>query len=197
MRIYEQELYIVRLTLMLHENKEIKEEKILIESNKSKLEVELEEARYTITRFTELYEDFDTKYRENTAINDQERTIKQKFPANTSNKAILSFIRNGGKSANKAQAFGVNQEKNVKEQEMLSQISELDPYGVVDANIIKKRFVEENAKEHYSYERDNIQGLSPEEFDTLVEERMNRIEMNKQKEEMEQEINHIREHKNF
>jgi cilia- and flagella-associated protein 43 len=197
MRIYEQELYVVRLTLMLHENKEIKEEKILIESNKSKLEEDLEEARYTITRFTELYEDFDTKYRENTAINDQERTIKQKFPANTSNKAILSFIRNGGKSANKALAFGANQEKNVKEQEMLAQISELDPYGVIDANIIKKRFLDENAKEHYSYERDNIQGLSPEEFDTLVEERMNRIEMNKQKDEMEQEINQIRDHKNF
>jgi hypothetical protein len=197
MRIYEQELSIIRLTLMLHENKEIKEEKLLVEANKNKLEEELEDSRFTITRFTELYEDFDTRYKENTAINDQEKSLKQKFTVTASHRAILNFIRNGGKSANKAQTFGVNQEKNAKEQEMLNTICELDPYGVIDINLIKKRFVDENSKEHYTYERDNIQNLSSSEFDMLVEERMNRVEMNKQKDEMEQEINHIRDHKNF
>ena len=195
MRIYEQELYIIRLTLMLHENKEIKEEEKLISEKKTKVESELEEARYTITRFSEMYDDFDTKYRENTAIIDQEKSLKQKFP--TSNRAILTFVKNGGKSANKAQTFGASPEKNAKEQELLSYLCDLDPYVIVDTNAIKKKFAEENAKEHYSFEKDNIQNMSPEEFDQLVEERMNRIKMNKEREEMEQEINHIKNHKDF
>jgi WD40 repeat protein len=195
MRVYEQELYVIRLTLMLHENKEIKEESKIIQEKKEKLDVELEEAKNTITRFTEMYEDFDAKYRENTAIIDQDKALKQKFPQ--ANRAILNFVKNGGKSANRAQGFGSNQERSAKEQELINQQNKLDPYSIVDINAIKKRITEENAKEHYSYERDNIQNLSPEEFDLLIEERMHRIEMNQQRDDMEQEINHIKSHKEF
>ena len=179
---------------MLHENNEIKEEKIIAEK-KNKIEEDLEEARYQITRFTEMYNDFDNKYRENTAINDQEKLIRQKFPNFTRN--ILNFVTNGGRSANKATTFGLNQEKSAREQELMSQLNELDPYIIVDKNAVKKVIQEENSRENYTYEKDNIQNLSPEEFDNLVEERMNRLEMNKQKEKMEEEINHIKEHKNF
>ena len=61
MRVYEQELYIIRLTLMLHENKEIKEEEKLIAEKKVKLEAEVYDAKNTIDRFQLMYEDFDSK----------------------------------------------------------------------------------------------------------------------------------------
>ena len=196
MRIYEQELYIIRLTLMLHETKEIKEEEKTISEKKTKLESELEEAGYAITRFTEMYDDFENKFRENTAIGDQEKSLRQKFPNN--NRQILNFVKNGGKSANRAQTFGANQEGSAREQELMSQLWELDPYIIVDSNAVKKMIAEENAKEHYSFEKDKIQGVNtPEEFEVVVQERMNRIEMNKQREKMEEEINHIKEHKTF
>lgn len=194
MRIYEQELYIIRLTLMLHENKEIKEEEKSIAEKKGKVEVELEEAKDAVNKFGEMYADFDAKYKENTAIIDQEKSLKQKYPAS---RAILNFVKNGGKSANRAQGFGATQEKSAREKELMSQLNELDPYIIVDKNAIKKIITEENAKEHYSYEKDSFQNLSPEEFDNVVEERMNRIEMNKQREKMEEEINHIKEHQSF
>jgi len=181
---------------MLHENKEIKEEEKLISDKKDKLEIELQDAKNTIDRFQRMYEDFDTEFKENTATIDQEKSLKQKFQ-NSSYKAILSFVKNGGKSANKAQGFGATQEKSSKEQEALAQLWEFDPYSIVDSNEIKKKFIEENKKENYSYERDNIQNLSPEEFELLVEERMHRIEMDKQRKEMEEEIGHINAHKEF
>jgi hypothetical protein len=193
MRIYEQELYIIRLTLMLHENKEIKEEEKTIAEKKEKLELELEEAKNTITRFAELHENLTSKYDDNTAIADQDKSLKSKFPQ-ASKKAIENFVRNG-KSANRG--FNTSSDKTVKENEVLSQLCQLDPYTVTDETYIKKKFAEDNAKEHYSFEKDNIANLSPEEFDLLVEERMHRIEMNKQREDMDQEINQVKTHKDF
>ncbi len=55
MRIYEQELFIIRLTLQLHEGTENKEEEAKLKVEKDELEIELKDIEHMITKFTELY----------------------------------------------------------------------------------------------------------------------------------------------
>lgn len=55
MRIQEQELYIIRLTLQLHENTENKEEHEKLEKEKLELEQNIQKLEHLITKFTELY----------------------------------------------------------------------------------------------------------------------------------------------
>ena len=49
----------------------------------------------------------------------------------------------------------------------------------MDKERIKAILKEEEEKEVYNYEKDNIAGLGEEDFDKLVQERYNRIEMEK------------------
>ena len=51
MRIYEQELYKIRLTLQLHEAKENKEEEFVLREQKTELEEKLKTTENQITNF--------------------------------------------------------------------------------------------------------------------------------------------------
>ena len=68
MRIHEQELYIIRLTLQLHEVKESKEEEIALWDQKALIEGEIKDTEHLITRFTEIYNRFDEELRENNEL---------------------------------------------------------------------------------------------------------------------------------
>ena len=54
----------------------------------------------------------------------------------------------------------------------------------IDKDKIKTILKEEEEKETYNYEKDNIAGLSEEDFDKLVQERYNRIEMEKDRQKL-------------
>uniref|UniRef100_A0A7S3NRD1 Uncharacterized protein n=1 Tax=Euplotes crassus TaxID=5936 RepID=A0A7S3NRD1_EUPCR len=196
MRVYEQELYIIRLTLMLHENKEIKQEAALIAEKKDKLEQELVESKNTINNFQRMYEDFDSEFKASSAIAEQEKGLRDLFP-NAPFRQILAFVRNGGKAANRARGFRGQTEENTLEQEALALLCKLDPYIIVDENAVKAKFEQENVKEEYSYDRDKIVNLTPGEFDTLVQERENRNKIDKERKGMEQEIANLSAHKEF
>lgn len=61
----------------------------------------------------------------------------------------------------------------------MSKVVELDPFSAIDKDKIKIVLKEEDEKEVYLFEKDNVAGLSEEDFDKLVQERYNRIEMEK------------------
>lgn len=50
----------------------------------------------------------------------------------------------------------------------MKKVIELDPFCQIDKDRIKVLLKEEDEKEVYVYERDNIGGLSEEDFDKLV-----------------------------
>jgi hypothetical protein len=56
-----------------------------------------------------------------------------------------------------------------------------DPFSAFDKEKVKQNLKEEDEKEVYSYEKDNIGGLSEEDFEKLVEERYIRIGYEKEK----------------
>jgi len=53
---------------------------------------------------------------------------------------------------------------------------------------VKAIIKDDEEKEVYSYERDNVAGLSEDDFDRLVQERYNRIEMEKDRNKLQNQI---------
>jgi hypothetical protein len=62
---------------------------------------------------------------------------------------------------------------------MMGKVVDTDPFSKIDKERIKVNLKEEDEKEVYNYERDNVAGLGEEDFAKLVEERQIRIEMEK------------------
>lgn len=50
----------------------------------------------------------------------------------------------------------------------MSRVVENDPFANIDREKIKAILKEEEERENYQYERDNVAGLSEEDFDRLV-----------------------------
>jgi hypothetical protein len=61
----------------------------------------------------------------------------------------------------------------------MGKVVDTDPFSKIDKERIKVSLKEEDEKEVYNYERDNVAGLGEEDFAKLVEERQIRIEMEK------------------
>jgi hypothetical protein len=66
-------------------------------------------------------------------------------------------------------------EPSPREVELFSKIVAADPFSAFDKENVKQQIKEEDEKEEYSYEKDNIGGLSEEDFEKLVQERFLRI----------------------
>ena len=106
-------------------------------------------------------------------------------------KSIMSFVRQGRSKKNQ-----IN-EPSQREQELMSRIVELDPFSQIDRDRVKGILKEEEEKEVYAYERDNIAGLSEEDFDRLVQERYNRIEMEKDRNKLQTQIQKLKDHVSY
>lgn len=105
---------------------------------------------------------------------------------------ILGFVR-AGKTKKAPQQGEVNQ----LEQELSQGIVDLDPFNAVDMSRVKEILKEKDDREQYDYERDNVAGLSEEDFERLVQERYSRAEMDKDKEKIQNQITQLNQHINF
>lgn len=85
---------------------------------------------------------------------------------------LLNFVRTG--RAKKA-PLPQGAEATPRELEMMSKVVGADPYSAYDREKVKALLKEEDEKETYSYEKDNIGGLGEDDFDKLVQERQLRI----------------------
>jgi len=70
----------------------------------------------------------------------------------------------------------------------MSKVVELDPFAEHDRKVIKKQVDEEENKEVYLFERDNTMNMSEEDFYRLVQERYNRIDMEKKEKQHEERM---------
>ena len=61
----------------------------------------------------------------------------------------------------------------------MARVVELDPFAQIDRERVRALLKEEEERETYLFEKDNVAGLSEEDFDRLVHERYNRVEMEK------------------
>eukprot|EP00347_Sterkiella_histriomuscorum_P023011 403336298 len=191
-RVMEQELYIIRLTIMLHDAKETGVDQHKYLEERDKLEKELKEKEEMISNFYNFQQDLETQQRNNTSIQEQEKELKRMFP-DVNIKQILNFVRQG-----RSKKPGVGQgEPSSREQELLSKVVDLDPFSAIDKEKVKQVLKDEEEKETYVFEKDNVAGLNEEDFDKLVQERYNRIEMEKDKNRLSTQIQQLKDHVNF
>lgn len=94
-------------------------------------------------------------------------------------KQIMAFVRTG-----KAKKAPVPGERNPREEELSVNIVGLDPFSQIDRNRVKEIIKEEDDREQYDYEKDNVAGLGEDDFRRLVSERASRAEMDKDKDKL-------------
>lgn len=87
----------------------------------------------------------------------------------------MAFVRQG-----KSKKPTIPGEVNVREQELLKNIVELDPFSVIDKSGIKEILKEEDERENYT-RADKIGELNDEDWDKLVNQRQIRVLMDKDK----------------
>ena len=69
---------------------------------------------------------------------------------------------------------------------MRSRVVQADPFSAFDRERVKTILKEEDEKEQYSFEKDNIGNLNEEDFEKLVSERHLRIQFEKEKQKCTQ-----------
>lgn len=159
-RILEQELYLIRLVIMLHDGKETRCDEKKYRAEMEKLNNQKTEKEELINTFKGFIQNLEAKLGDDQMIRDQEKELRKMFPPD---KQIMSFVRNG-----KGKKTVLPGETNPREQELTANIVELDPFSGVDKNKVKEILKEEEEKEVYDYEKDNVAGLTEEDFDRLV-----------------------------
>lgn len=65
---------------------------------------------------------------------------------------------------------------------------DLDPFSAVDIARVKEIVKEKDDREQYDFEKDNVAGLTEDDFERLVQERYSRAEMDKDKEKIQNQI---------
>ena len=177
-RIMEQELAIIRLTIILHDaNETVVDEKKYLEE-KTKLEQELREREQELQLYYSTVADYERRVESNRAIIEQDKVIKKMFNDVPNKNQLLNFVRQG---RSKKAAVPLGGEPTPREQELMAKVVVADPFSAFDKERVKNILKEEDEKEVYSYEKDNIGGLSEEDFDKLVQERHIRIQFEKEK----------------
>ena len=106
-------------------------------------------------------------------------------------KQILNFVRQG---KSKKLPAGIPGEPSQREQELMAKVVELDPFNLIDKEKIKQILKEDDEKEAYNFEKDAFANFSEEDFDRLVQERYNRIEMEKDRTKLQSQIQQLKDH---
>jgi len=175
-RIYEQELYIIRLIIMLHDISETGENCEKQHEEFLKIQEKLQEKNAFLHNCHDQMIEFENKIRQDSTnvIKKQEEEVKlittREGLQNTRN--VLNFVRTGRSNA-RVQVS--EQEKSA----MSTHIVELDPYSIIDRDEVNALIKIMELEEKYDYDTHKLTGdVSREMFSKLVEERTGRIQIN-------------------
>lgn len=187
----EQELYIIRLVIMLHDAKETRGDEVKYRQEIEKLEEKKNQKIELINTFKGFINDLERRFNDDQKFRDQEKELRKMFPESNP-KPIVAFVKNG-----KGKRTTLSEEMQRKKAQLMEVVVELDPFSVVDKNQITKQIQDEDEVEQFDYEKDNVGNLNPDDFDKLVQEREARVQMNKDKEKLEKQIKMMQDHINF
>lgn len=190
-RIKEQELYLIRLVIMLHDARETRYDEKKFRAEVERLEREKAEKEELINTFRGFSQDLDARFSDDAPMKDQEKELRKLFP-DANYKQILNFVKTG-----KAKKAAIPGEINPREVELSKNIIDIDPFSGIDKNRVKEILKEEEELEQYDFEKDNVAGLEEDQFERLVQERHNRAEMEKGKSKLQSEIEQLQSHINF
>lgn len=190
-RILEQELYVIRLVIMLHDGKETKADEKKYRKEIGELEQKKVEKEDLIDTFKGYIQDQENKLADDTVIRDQEKDLRKTFP-NANIRQIMSFVRTG--RAKKAQ---LPDQINARKEQLCIGIVDLDPFSNIDMGRVDEKIKEEEDIEVYDYEKDNVAGLNEDDFKRLTQFRETRNIVDKDKEIIQKRIIILQDHINF
>jgi hypothetical protein len=169
---------IIRLVIMLHDGKETRLDEKRYRTELIELEGKRGEKEELIQLFKGFLQDLETKYGDDQSIREQEKELKRLFP-DVGWRQILNFVKNG-KGKKEAKAIDA-----AKEREACKDIVELDPFKDIDRDHFVAQIKEDDDREVFDFEKDNVAGLDENQFDELTRQRYLRVDMNKDKEKVE------------
>lgn len=189
-RIMEQELAVIRLTIMLHDSQETKLDETKFLADRTRLEAELKAKEEELSLYYATAADYERRVESNRMIQDQEKDIRRKFNDAPNKNQLINFVRQG-RAKKAAVPTG---EPSAREAELMARIIPADPYAAFDREKVKALIKEEDEKEVYSFEKDNIAGLSEEDFEELVRDRQIRVQYEKEKQRCATLLQKIKDH---
>jgi hypothetical protein len=187
-RIYEQELYIIRMIIMLHEKRETHIDKIKFRKEREKLMHELEKK----TTYLENCADYTTEFGENvkndTSITQHEANVKQLARREgLQYREVLLFIQEGFARAKVA----VTQDKR---DQMMDGIVALDPFSQIDTDAVRAKIAVMEEDEVYDVKRDCPADVDEEDFKKYFPERYVRIQYEKTKATNNKRLKQLNDH---
>jgi hypothetical protein len=162
----EQELAVIRLTIILHDAKETVLDERRFLDERHALEAELKTKEEQLQLYYSTVADYERRVEFNKAIQEQDKEIRRMFNDVPNKNQLLNFVRQG--RAKKPAVAIPGAEVSQREAELMAAVVVADPFSAFDREKVKGTLKEEEEKEVYSYEKDNIGGLSEEDFDKLV-----------------------------
>ena len=93
-RILEQELYFIRLVIMLHDGKETKGDEMKYRGEMERIEKEKSKKEEEINTFRGFAQDLEVRVADDQIIKDQERELRKMFP-DANIKQTMAFVRQG------------------------------------------------------------------------------------------------------
>ena len=175
---------------MLHDSKETRADEYKYRLEMEKLLKQKTEKEELINTFKGFAQDLEARFGDDSSVREQEKELRRMFP-DANARQIQTFVKNG-----KGKRQPLPGEVNPREQELSRGIVDLDPFSGLDKERVKKIIAEEEEKEIFDFEKDNVAGLTYEEFERLILERYSRVDMNKDKDKLENQIKQLQQHIN-
>jgi hypothetical protein len=187
-RIYEQELYIIRMIIMLHEKRETHIDKIKFRKEREKLLLELEKKTTYLENCADYTTEYGEKVKNDTSIQQHEgnvRTLAKR--EGLQYREVLLFIQEGFPRA-KVQ---VSQDK---KDQMMEGIIALDPFAQIDTDAVKGKIAVMEEAEVYDVKRDCPADVDEEDFKKYYPEREVRIGYEKTKADCNKRLKQLNDH---
>jgi len=190
-RIYEQELYIVRMIIMLHEKRETHIDKIKFRKEREEILFKLEDKQTYLLNSEDYVTEQEQIIRSDTSIQVHEQNVKalarkEQFTV----REVLDFVVKGFSRAR----VQVSQERR---DHLMKDIVENDPFGQLDKDRINTGIKLEEEDEKYVLERDCPTDITQAEFAKYMPERTIRIQLEKTRDINNKRLNQLKDHLNY
>jgi hypothetical protein len=190
-RIYEQELYIIRLVIMLSDVKQTGENINKSSAEIQKLEQDFEEKNMLYQQVLEQLTTVEQAYRTDQGLQRLEADIGTwANHQNLGKQKILEFVKKGKQQAKMV----LSQQEKAK---LSEHIVPLDPYMGLDKLDVEQEIKKRENIENYQYERDRPGEVTEDQFDHIVEVRLKRIELADIKTQNDKRFGHLKDYKNY
>jgi len=190
-RIYEQELYIVRMIIMLHEKRETHIDKIKFRNEREEMLSKVEDKQAYLLNCEDYTTEQEQNIRSDTSIQSHEQIVKSiARKEGFTVREVMDFVVKGFGKAR----VQVSEERR---QDLMKGIVDLDPFSFIDKDKVNAGIKVEEEEEKYVLDRDCPTDITPPEFQKYMGQREIRIQLEKTRDTNNKRLNQLKDHLNY